>query len=232
MRARLAHGTGEIGRAERPRGVAPYCSAGGFDEMLRVGLQRIAKLVVRRDEEPGVPAGLGQRAAGSLRQRVGIGPEMEPVRGAEFSCQVARGRSVAQIDRFLLPRDFLDGEAGRGRATVHQHIDSALDPFPGFGTGYVGLVLNVGLHDLDGPAKQFATEILASKFHGDPGARAADVPVRSADIAQQADPHGCGGGPGGQQARPGKDRGSAEHAATCDCCCSCHCLLRSLIRGI
>lgn len=130
-----------------------------------------------------------------------------PYRGTELSGELGGRGSVAEVDRFLLARDFLHGEAGGGGTAIHQDVEAAVDPGAGLGAGEVGLVLDVGLLDFERAAEQAAAEILDGHFDGDFSAGAVDVAVGSGDVAEQADLDG-----GGLRA---DDRGAGESGGGC-----------------
>ena len=141
----------------------------------------------------------------------------------EFPSKIGRRRTVTQIDRLLLARNLQDGETGGGGPAINQQIETAIDPFSGLGAGDVRLVLNIGLHHLDGPAQQAAAKILDREVDGDLSTRTANIPVRSGNIAQQADPHRCGRCSQHAGTRQRRGRRRADHPATCDRSGCFHC---------
>ena len=77
-----------------PSTLPPAC----FDEGLGVALQRVAERIVGGDEEPGVAARLGQRAADALGQHVGVVGELEAPGRALLADEVGRCGLVDQVD--------------------------------------------------------------------------------------------------------------------------------------
>ncbi len=95
--------------------------------------------------------------------------------------------------RFFSRADLLHRQAGGGRRAVRQHVHALIDPFARQRRGDIGLVLVVGLQDLDRAAEHGPADILDRQFGGDMVARSADIPVWPAHVAEQADPHWLGG---------------------------------------
>jgi hypothetical protein len=129
---------------------AQHLAASVRDETGSVALERVTEGIVNGDEEPGVTAHAGQRAAGAVRERVGVAVEMKAERRAELAGDVGTACHGDEQDAFLLPRQRLQGESRTRRRAFHDGIDVlGVDPRPRDGNRDVRLVLMIGGEDLD-----------------------------------------------------------------------------------
>ena len=154
-----------------------------------------------------VAACLGQRTAGPVRQRVRVIGEVDAVGRALLAGHVRRRRAGDQVDALLLAATCCIARPEECGSAIGQHIDAlVIDPFAGQRAGDVRLVLIVGLHDLDRPAEHRTAEILHRQLDRHAVAWTADVAIRAAHVAEQADLHRLRRALRAQDARHGQRR--------------------------
>ncbi|MNV28280.1 hypothetical protein D3C71_1194660 [compost metagenome] len=166
---RLQEERRKIVRCARMLDRAQGLAARLFDGVFGIGLQGVAEGVVGRQEVPLLHAGLGQRAARAVGQRIGV---VGPLRGgcrAGLACQVRRAGRGRQEGDVGGARDFLHSQRhGRGG-----HVDDGLhvfliDPAARGGRTHVRLVLVVGGNDFNLAAQHGRPEVFhrhAGGFH-------------------------------------------------------------------
>jgi hypothetical protein len=185
---RLQQERGEVRRVQGDADRTHDLAALFPDEIAGVFLQRITEGVVRGHEEPGIAAGLHQRAAGTDRQRVGVVGPVETVRRAGVAGNARGRRPHDDVDLLLFLREFLDRERHRGRRQFGNHVDVLdLVPAPRDGGGEIRLVLVVGGDDVDRLAEHTAAEILDRHLGGFERILAAVIGVDPGLVVQNAD---------------------------------------------
>ncbi len=136
-----------------------------------------------------VAAGLGQRVAGAVRQRIGVVGEMDAVRRALLAGHVRRRRPGDQVDLLLLPAHLLDRQARRNsprRRPAHRRParrstrGRARSRRPAC-SGRRPACTSIGRPSTEPPKS------CDRQFGGHAVARSADVAVRPAHVGQQAD---------------------------------------------
>ena len=178
----------EVGGVEREEHVAEHLAPAGRDDLAGVLLLRVTGGIVHGDEEPGVGAGLHQRAARRDRERVRVIGPVEAVGRAGRAGQRRRRRGHDDIDLFPLGGDSLHRKRDRGQGEVGDHVD-AFDVIPAArdGGGEIKLVLVVGVDQLDLLAEHAAAEILDRHFRGFDRPLAVKIGVCSGLIGENAD---------------------------------------------
>ena len=148
----------------------------------------MAEGVVHGDEEPGVAAGLHQRAPRRDRERVRVKGPMEAVRRAGRARDRRRRRADHDVDLLLLGGDSLHRKRDRGRGEVGDHVDAfGVVPAPRDVAGEIWLVLVIGGHQIDLLAEHAAAKILDRHFRGFDRPLAAIVGVDPGLIVENAD---------------------------------------------
>ena len=187
-RLRLQQEGGIVGRAERVAHRAEHLAPLFLHEIGGLLLQRMAEGVVDGDEVPAIAALGDQRAAGADGLRMGVVGPVEAVGRARLAGQVRGGRAGDDVDLLLLGRDALHGQRHRRGGQFHDRVDLlGVVPLARDVGGDVGLVLVVGVDDLDRRALHLAAEILDRHLGGLDRPLAAEIGIDARLVVQDAD---------------------------------------------
>ena len=168
--------------------LAQHLAAGFHHHLFRVALERVAEGIVGGEEEPGLAAGLDDRAAGAVRQHPGVVGPVDGVRRAGLAGEV-RGRGARDEKRLVLvPRHLVDGERHRRGRHVDDHVDLVdVVPLPRNRRADFGLVLVIGGDDLDLHAFFRGAEVFHCHARRDHRALPREVRVEARLVVQHAD---------------------------------------------
>ena len=178
----------EVAGRQRVLDHAQHLAAVGLDHLGGVAFQRRAEGVVGLQEVPALAAGLGHRAAGALGQRGGV---VGPVDGGGRALVVGQRRAAGahRDEQLVLFGGHLGhGQVGAGVRAADQHVHAVgVEPFARLGGGDVGLVLVVGVDQLDLLAADGAARVGDRHLDGFDAALAVDVGVHARHVGDEAD---------------------------------------------
>ncbi len=206
---------GEIRRIERRPDLPQDLATGFLDHLCGVPLEGMAKGVIRGDKEPGIAAGLDDRATGAVSQRHGIVGPVDRGRRAGLAGQVRGSGAGNQEHLALVARDLLDREGNARSRHVDDRVDPVIaEPLIGDRRADIGLVLVVGADQLDLLAVDAAAEIGDRHPRRLDRPRASDIGVEAGHVIEHADlddiTRHLGEGRGGQRQDGGKAKYSGK----------------------
>ena len=184
----LQQEAGEVRSVQRMAHTALDVTALGLDHVSRVVLQRMAKGVVRCQEEPFLAAVIDHSAACALGQRhrvIGV------VNGVGRALLIGQGRSacaIVDVDALFLLRHLgqRQGHARVGAAQQHAQV-LCVNPLARLGGGNVGLVLVIQRQQLDGLAQHLAAEVVNRHLNGNCTVLAVYVCIVAGHVGDKAD---------------------------------------------
>jgi hypothetical protein len=178
----------EVLARQRMADRADDLAAIGLDEIARLLLQRIAEGIVGGQEEPAVAALLDECAAGADRQRMRVVGPVEAIGRAGFAGEIRGRRTGDDVDLLLFLGDGLDRERHRRGRQLHDRVHLlGVVPLAGDVGGDIGLVLVVGIDDLDRHTQHLAAEILDRHLCGLDRRFAAEIGIDARLVVQDAD---------------------------------------------
>ena len=187
---RLQQERGEVGCAERMLARAQHLAAVLLDVIGGFGLDALAERVVHREEVPFLAAARHHRRRRGVAGRPGVVDPLDGVRRTGLSGEVGACGRGRQEGHAGIAQQRIDGETdGRIR-----HVDDGVDPvdvepFARDRGADVGLVLVIGIDDLDLDALAAAVEILRRHARGFHRTHAVGVLEDAGDVVEHADPH-------------------------------------------
>ena len=163
-------------------------AARGLHGRRGVTLERSAEGIVGGEKEPAVAAGLGQRRAGAVRQRVGVVGPVDGVRRALRVGQIRASRAGIEQDAVFLLHHIADGQRYAGVRNVDDDIDLVdIEPLARDVHADVGLVEMIAGNDVDLPSLGRHAGILDRHLGGQRRAGTAEIGVEAGLIAQRSD---------------------------------------------
>jgi len=179
----------KIRGVERMPRLPQHAPAIGGDDAGGAALERVAALVVDRQEIPGLAALGHHRARRAVRQRVAVGDPVEADRRALPAGQLGGGGRGVDDDPAALPPDLLDRQRDRAVRHVDDHVDAVgIDPASRHRAADIGLVLVVAADHLDRMAADRAM-ILGRHARRQHRAGAGEIGVGAGEVGQHADAH-------------------------------------------
>ena len=161
-----------------------------LDIVRRFGLDALAERVVHRDEVPILAAPRHHRRRRGVAGRPGVVDPLDGVRRAGLAGQIGARGGRCQKRHPRAAQQRIDGKADGGIGHVDHRIDAIdVEPFAHDRRAHVGLVLVIGVDDLDLDVLAAAIEILRGhprRFHR---THAVGVLEDAGDVIEHADPH-------------------------------------------
>ena len=185
---------GEVRGAERMLARAQHLAAVLLDVVGGLGLDALAEREIHRDEIPVLAAARHHRRRGGVAGRPDVVDPLDGVRRAGLAGEIGACGRRRQKRHPRIAQQRIDGEADRGIGHVDHGVDVVdVEPFAHDRRADIGLVLVIGVDDLDLDVLAAAVEILRGhprRFHR---AHAVGVLEDAGDIVEHADPDDVAG---------------------------------------
>ncbi|MGY3353918.1 hypothetical protein ACVWZK_000581 [Bradyrhizobium sp. GM0.4] len=167
--------------------ILPPCA---LDVFLGFRLDALAECVVNREEIPVLAAARHHRGRRGVAGRPGVVDPLDGVGRAGLAGEIGARGGRREERHAAIAQQRVDGEAN-GRV---RHVDDGVDaldiePFARDCIADVGLVLVIGIDDLDLDALAAAVEILSGHARGLDRAHAVGVLENAGDVVEHADAH-------------------------------------------